>query len=388
MSTHVQLKRRYRDALQLHLKSNQPIDPASIRAINATIQRSGLRTIEMIAIHEHILIAAILPGIDAKRRSATILKSARFFAAAIVPENPVGGGSTQRIVTVNHMLISALSQRTVELATSNLDLHKEVDLRKQTERSLMASEQRNVRLLDHSLIQQRQMQRLSRQILSTQEDERREISRELHDVIAQTLTGINVRLSALKRKSILDTKEFDRNLVSTQRLVEKAVAIVHRFARDLRPTALDDLGLIPALQAFLVGIRTRSGINIALKACAEVENLSMAKRTVLFRVAQEAFTNIHRHARATRASLTITTTPTGFRMEIHDDGKSFAAQDTLLAQRGKRLGILGMRERLDMVGGSFEISSSAGQGTTILADIPLGPGKRKSISSANLKGPT
>ena len=98
---------------------------------------------------------------------------------------------------------------------------------------------------------QEQLRLLSRQLLSAQEEERKKISRELHDVIAQTLAGINVRLAALKKEAALNTKGLEHNITRTQRLVQHSVEIVHRFARELRPTVLDDLGLIPALHTFM-----------------------------------------------------------------------------------------------------------------------------------------
>ncbi len=99
------------------------------------------------------------------------------------------------------------------------------------------------------------------------------ISRELHDVIAQTLTGINVRLAALKKESTLNNKDLQRNIASTQRLVEKSVDIVHRFARELRPAVLDDLGLIPALHSFMKDFTKRTGVRVSLTAfAAKMEN--------------------------------------------------------------------------------------------------------------------
>ncbi len=115
-------------------------------------------------------------------------------------------------------------------------------------------------MLEQSDHLQEQLRRLSRQILSAQEDERKKISRELHDVIAQTLTGINVRLATLKKEAALNTKGLDRNIARTQRLVEKSVDIVHQFARELRPAVLDDLGLIPALHSFVKIFSKRTGI--------------------------------------------------------------------------------------------------------------------------------
>ena len=128
-------------------------------------------------------------------------------------------------------------------------------------------------LLEKSERLQEQLRRLSRQVLSAQEEERKEISRELHDVIAQTLTGINVRLAALKKEASLNTSGLDRNIARTQRLVEKSVDIVHRFARELRPAVLDDLGLIPALQSFMKNFGARTGLFAQLTAFAAVENL-------------------------------------------------------------------------------------------------------------------
>ncbi len=212
---------------------------------------------------------------------------------------------------------------------------------------------------------------MSRQILSAQEEERKEISRELHDVIAQTLTGINVRLAALKKEAAVNTKGLDRNIARTQRLVEKSVDIVHQFARELRPAVLDDLGLIPALHSFMKNFTARTGVRTHLTAFAEVEQLDTARRTVLFRVAQEALTNVARHAQASRVEVNIQKLPEAVRMEIKDDGKSFQVERVLRSKGDKRLGLLGMRERVGMVGGAFGVESAPGKGTTVRVEIPL-----------------
>ena len=146
---------------------------------------------------------------------------------------------------------------------------------------------------------------MSRQILSAQEEERKRISRELHDVIAQTLTGINIRLATLKKEALVTTKGLDRNIARTQRLVEKSVDIVHQFARELRPAVLDDLGLIPALHSFVKLFSKRTRVHVHLKAFAGVEQLDTNQRTVLYRVAQEALTNVSRHAHASRVEVSI-----------------------------------------------------------------------------------
>ena len=189
------------------------------------------------------------------------------------------------------------------LAASNQELSLEITQRKAAEAALKKSEDHYSELLRKSEHLQGQLRRLSRQILSAQEDERKRISRELHDVIAQTLTGINIRLTTLKTEAAINTNGLDRNIARTQRLVEKSVNIVHEFARELRPAVLDDLGLIPALHSFVKLFSKRTRIHVHLKAFAGVEEFDGNQRTMLYRVAQEALTNVSRHAHASRVEV-------------------------------------------------------------------------------------
>ncbi len=258
------------------------------------------------------------------------------------------------------------------LTISNQKLKHEIVRRRAVEQALKESERHQVSLLAQSHRMQEQLRNLSRQVLRAQEEERKRISRELHDVIAQTLTGINLRLATLKKEAALNLTGFDRNITRTQRLVEKSVHLVHDFARELRPAVLDDLGLIPALHSFVEIFSKRTRIRVRLKAFAGVEQLDNNKRTVLFRVAQEALTNVARHAKASQVEVNIQKLPGRIGMKITDDGKSFQVDRVLSANRGKRLGLLGMRERVEMVGGNFRIASAPGQGTTIEAQLPLG----------------
>ena len=269
-------------------------------------------------------------------------------------------------------LIESSRRSAGELADLKRRLKCEISQRLAAEQSLKQSERHYGQLLAQSQQMQEQMRHLSRQILLTQEEERKQISRELHDEIAQTLAGINVYLAALKVEATVNTKGLGRNIARTQRLVEKSVNIVHRFARELRPTVLDDLGLIPALHSFMKEFTKRTGILIRVTAVAGVEELNGTKRTVLYRVAQEALTNIAKHAHASRVKVNLQKVPGAVRMEINDDGKSFAVESVLFAKRHKHLGLVGMRERVEMVGGSFSIESAPGKGTTVRAQIPFG----------------
>jgi signal transduction histidine kinase len=215
------------------------------------------------------------------------------------------------------------------------------------------------------------LRHLSHRLLSAQEEERKEISRELHDEIAQILTGINAHLAALKAENAANTKGLKQRITRTQRLVQKSVNIVHRFARELRPTMLDDLGLIPTLHSYMKDFTKRTGIRIRFTAYSAVEGMSSSRRTMLYRVAESALTNIAQHAQASLAVVSIRKLPNAVRMEITDDGKGFDVERVLFAKRYRRLGLLGMRERVEMIGGSFAVGSSPGKGTTIRAQIPL-----------------
>jgi signal transduction histidine kinase len=148
----------------------------------------------------------------------------------------------------------------------------------------------------------------------------------------------------------------------------------------LRPAVLDDLGLIPALHSFVKVFSKRTRILVHLKAFAEVEQIGIAQRTVLFRVAQEALTNVARHAHASRVEVSIQKLPDSVCMKIKDDGKSFQVDRVLHAKGSKRLGLLGMRERLEMVGGHFSVESVQGKGTTVIAQLPNGKARGGGIT--------
>jgi signal transduction histidine kinase len=368
----LKLSRRYRAALRAHLKQGRlaSLDPA--RGLGDQALAAGLETLDLAKLHEQILVTEVLPGCSARKRSALIKQAGIFFAVAITPIEKTHRNAREAAAQLKKF-IQTLSQRTVELAASNLELSLEIIQRKAAEAALQKSEHHYSQLLKQSDSLQEQLRRLSRQIISAQEEERRRISRELHDVIAQTLTGINIRLATLKKEALISTNGLGRNIASTQRLVEKSVNIVHEFARELRPAVLDDLGLIPALHSFVKLFSKRTRIQVHLKVFAGVEQLDNNQRTILYRVAQEALTNVSRHAHASRVEVSIQKLAAGVCMKITDNGKSFEVERVLSARGTKRLGLLGMRERLEMVGGRFGIESVRGKGTTITAQLP--PGK-------------
>lgn len=267
-------------------------------------------------------------------------------------------------------------RRLAVLAAANREANLEISRRRVVEKTLRASEEVQRGLLAESRTLHTQLRHLTRDLITAQEDERKKISRELHDDVMQTLVGINVALAALTKRTTVDPAAVKSNIARTQRLVKSSLKAVHRFARDLRPAVLDDFGLLPALQAYGKSLAARKKFRIRLTAIGEIDSLDSIQRTTLFRVTQEALSNVARHARATVVKVRLTRLPRAVRLEVHDDGKSFRVKSTLTPGKNKRLGLLGMRERVEMIGGTLAIESVPGRGTLVRAEIPLHQGGR------------
>jgi signal transduction histidine kinase len=235
---------------------------------------------------------------------------------------------------------------------------------------LRESERHYRQLFDQASLMQENLRRLSNEILHVQEEERKRISRELHDEVGQALTAVSVNLAVLKATPS-ESAAFARKFADTQQLIGQTMETVHRFARELRPAMLDELGLVPALRSLLKSVADRSGLKVRLRADVVVERLGDEQKTVLFRVAQESLTNVTRHAHARSVEVILRKQRAGLRMEVRDDGRSF--QDDLQeAARGRRrLGLLGMQERVRLVNGRFSVKPNPGKGTTVEVDIPF-----------------
>ncbi|CAN5841199.1 hypothetical protein BH11VER1_BH11VER1_37550 [soil metagenome] len=359
----------YLAALRKYLIEQPTAGLESARELGRHAVATGLETLDLARIHEIALVSLVLPTYSTSTNDGLMGRAGEFFAEALTPIEQTHRGAREANIQLTQT-ITTLSQRTIELADSVEELKREINQRRQLEESLRRSEQTANALLEESYQMQEELRLLSHQLLTAQEEERRRISRELHDVISQTLTGINVRLAELKGNSKVSPEKLQEKICSTQLLVEQSVEIVHRFARELRPTVLDDLGLIPALQAFMKGYMEETGIRVSLKCFAGVERIDGDKRTVLYRVVQESLTNVDRHAHASRADVNIQNIDDMINMEIIDDGQGFAVDGTSSAKNCTRLGLLGMRERVEMVGGLFYVESAPGNPTTIRVKIP------------------
>jgi signal transduction histidine kinase len=266
--------------------------------------------------------------------------------------------------------IGSLREHARTLEARNAELRREVRHHRSLEADLKAAKIRSERLLQKALREQESLRLLSRKLLSGQEDERKRISRDLHDVIAQALTSINVRLAGINLQTTADAKKLLRSIAVAQKLLEKSMEAVHRFAVDLRPSVLDDLGLMPALSSHLRRFTDEYGVTVKFTAAPAVEQLDNASRTALYRIAQEALVNIARHAGARRATVRIVEQQRNIRLEITDDGNGLRTDKHASSGGLPRLGLLGMKERAEMVGGTLRILSSPAKGTTIQVELP------------------
>jgi signal transduction histidine kinase len=361
--------RRYLDALGIQLDTPRPSTVAAF-ALGKTLRNEGLNALDLVHLHGRALILLSKDHDLNHTRAGQGRKAAAFFNETLASLGAASHPVRESLVQTQQRA-STLVLHAAALALSNRKLKREISRRKDGAKALKLGRERYQVLLTQSQSMQKKLRSLAHQILSAQEDERREISRELHDEVVQTLVGINVQLAGLGRSASLGAKTLRSKIASTQRLVERSVNAVHQFARELRPAVLDDLGLIPALHAYMKTLAVRKKFRIDFTATARAEDLSGNKRTVLYRVAQEALMNIARHAHAVVVTVSLREIPHAIRMEVHDDGRSFSVEQVLSTKTNKRLGLLGMRERVEMVGGKLTIESSPGNGTTVRADIPF-----------------
>lgn len=204
-----------------------------------------------------------------------------------------------------------------------------------------------------------------RRVVSAQELERQRLARELHDETGQALTSILLGL-----KSVEDAKSATEASVAAAALRELVVTTlqdVRRLAVELRPKALDDFGLVSALERLVETFREQTGIQVDLEPRLGEERLSPDVETTLYRITQEALTNVVKHAQAKRVSIVLTRRNGSVAAVIEDDGRGFST-----SSEGNGLGLLGMRERITLVGGRLDVESSPGFGTTLSIEVPSG----------------
>jgi signal transduction histidine kinase len=204
-------------------------------------------------------------------------------------------------------------------------------------------------------------------VTAVQEEERQRIARELHDGLVPVLASLSIRLHTVGKH--LDREEHPMSM-EIRELAEQAQASsrdIRRLIHDLRPVALDELGLVPALRQHLARCEQEHGLIIDLMA-DERHRLAGPMETALFRIVQEAVNNVIRHAQAQHVGVTLKQTREQVTLQVADDGQGF---DPQLPRSGRNVGLWSMRERVEQLGGQFEVLSAPGQGTVVTAVIPL-----------------
>ena len=196
--------------------------------------------------------------------------------------------------------------------------------------------------------------------LRAQEQERARVARDLHDEVNQSLTGLLLRLEAVREEA---PPELEPEIARTKALANQAMGELLSLARQLRPTALDDLGLVAAIDGQVEQLAD-AGLAAELNAEGDFSDLDDDVQLVVYRVAQEALTNASRHAEASRIDVSLRRSARGVELTVADDGRGFAFE-----QSEGGLGIAGMRERALLVGGELTIESRPGQGTTVRLSV-------------------
>jgi PAS domain S-box-containing protein len=218
------------------------------------------------------------------------------------------------------------------------------------------------------------LQMFSRQLIEAQEEERRRIARELHDQIGQVLTAVKMNLHTVQRVS--NGNEAGTYIKDNIEAVDEALRLVRDLSVDLRPPLLDDLGLVTALRWYVDRYAKRTGIaaNMVTELRDQNERFSRELETACFRIAQEALTNIVRHARASAVTVRLKKEKELLILSVRDDGVGFDPEALhKRAPRAATLGLLGMQERAHAAGGSVEINSQTSKGTEIRLEVPLVP---------------
>jgi signal transduction histidine kinase len=217
-----------------------------------------------------------------------------------------------------------------------------------------------------SVAAQTELRMLSVQIRTTQEEERKSLSRELHDQVGQMLTGLRMEIAAVSRMQDDPGSEISSRLARAKGTVEQTLGIVRNIAMLLRPSMLDDLGLTPALAWLVKEVSRSSGMTIQAEVDPRVDELPDAHRTCLYRVVQEALTNATRHSGASTVELKVDCDRDWVQACVNDDGKGFE----VATNKRKGLGLLGMEERIRELGGNLHVISSLGRGTSVEIRLP------------------
>lgn len=241
--------------------------------------------------------------------------------------------------------------------------------------SIKESQAENTRLTEQALKMREEhiallRERLTR-VVKAQEDERQRVARELHDQAGQALTALQFGLTRAERAC--DSPKLQEELEGLRTLTVETMNEVRNLALDLRPSALDELGLVPALRAYVRDYSKRVNIPIDFEVSGIKERLPSEMEIALFRVIQEGLTNVAKHSQATQAWIKLAVEDGRIKVKVFDNGRGFDVEKTLQQSTKRSLGLFGINERVELLGGSFRVESAPGKGTTIFVEVPVAP---------------
>jgi signal transduction histidine kinase len=216
-----------------------------------------------------------------------------------------------------------------------------------------------------------QLRALAGRLQSIREEERKRVAREIHDQLGQALTAIKLDVSSLVRELPEEQGKESHRVPSILKLVDETIQTVRRIATELRPGMLDDLGLVATIEWAGEEFQARTGTKCSLELPQDDIVVDQEKATALFRIFQETLTNVARHAGANEVRARLAAEDGNVTLEVRDNGRGIHEAEL---RKGGSLGILGMRERVALLGGDLKITSSPGDGTSVLVRIPQGPG--------------
>lgn len=213
---------------------------------------------------------------------------------------------------------------------------------------------------------------LLERVVAAQEEERKRLARDLHDQTGQTLTGLAMGLRSVESLLGSNPAPVQQRLHDLEEMSTAAIDDLRQLIADLRPAQLDDLGLVAALREMAKNMGARTRMTVEVNVSGSRRRLRSEIETILYRLAQEALTNAGRHSHATRAAIELSFGDASITLRISDNGVGFVPESVMKSQSPRRAwGLLGMQERVSLVGGEFRLESAPGQGTRVIAEIPL-----------------
>ncbi|OGO10538.1 MAG: hypothetical protein A2Y93_13120 [Chloroflexi bacterium RBG_13_68_17] len=237
-----------------------------------------------------------------------------------------------------------------------------------TQRLAAAIDSMRSRLQEHA----GQLRALTMQAITAQEDERKRIARNLHDDTGQALSTLIITLERLETSLPPAASELRPRLQAARELATRTLEDLRKLVYGLRPSMLDDLGLVPAIRWFARSSLEETGAQLTFESFEDTTRLPPQVETAVFRIAQEAIHNIVRHAQAHRVAIRLDLAGEAVILRVEDDGRGFdVSRTTVEAVRQRRLGLLGIQERVELFGGDLMVDSAPGGGTRLQARVPL-----------------